>query len=95
MSAAVADVLDAAAVLLERDGWCQGQNRDQQGRCCAAEAIRVAADGGALYVDAMFAVVATVRREHAGVALWNDAPARTASEVIGRLRQVAASERAA
>jgi len=36
------DVLAAAADLLDRDGWCQHEDRDDAGGRCAGWAIRVA-----------------------------------------------------
>jgi hypothetical protein len=86
----VADVLAAAADLLERDGWCQGHLHDDAGRRCIRGAISAAAfdlapEGGrrAFRVAASSSV-----RQIIGMPLveWNDAQGRTAADVIAALR---------
>lgn len=101
MSAQVAADLRAAADVLERDGWTQHLYVDSNGCRCAAGAILGAIQPGATSdidlssdqeerYDAAWAVLwAEVGR---GVQLWNDAPGRTAAEVIAALR--AAADRA-
>lgn len=91
-----ADILDAAAALIERDGWCQGGN-GREGKCrCMMVAIADVTDSlppprlGA-WQDAREAVWA-----HLGItsgAKWNDAPERTAIDVIAALRSAAAAVR--
>lgn len=93
MTADVAAVLDGAADLLERDGWCQRAWRNRTGQRCAQTALVDSAEG--VYDDPW--VKATwVMRQWIGESLtpWNDEPGRTASEVIAALRGAAASERA-
>lgn len=38
---AIADVLDGAASVIERDGWCRGTATDRNGHHCLNGAIRV------------------------------------------------------
>lgn len=92
---AVADVLNGAADLIERDGWCQGRDRGPHGECCADYALRLAAGYSTLYGAARDALLAKVRRRY--VATWNDAPRQTKAKVVHALRstasRVAATER--
>lgn len=90
---AVADVLNGAAELIERDGWVQGRFADGARRC-ASQAI----------YDATLAGPGTVRVFHEARDVfaediaadttwaWNDAAGRTQAEVVAALR--AAAERA-
>lgn len=68
--------------ILRRDGWCQGQTVDEQGKRCLVGAIMDTAskDWGALYQ--------AVGRRHIGYVQWNDARGRTAAEVIALLEEV-------
>ena len=98
---AVADVLNGAADLLEREGWCQGQYRNVDGRRCLARALADALDlplnGPAnwhhnpLYDAAALALKQVTGRHF--IAMWNDEPGRTQAEVVAALR--AAAEQAA
>jgi len=81
------DILLRAAEILEERGWCQGHYR-HGGAFCAMGAIKEAAP---LNSEAMNALDALSRRVEPHVAAWNDHPSRTASEVIAKLREVAAS----
>ncbi|MDQ6875418.1 MAG: hypothetical protein M3042_10220 [Actinomycetota bacterium] len=88
-----ADVLDSAADLLERDGWCQGVFRRADGARCVADAIDdAAAVGPDLWKLARVAVA-----EHLALktplTYWNDAPGQTAANVLATLRSVAADLR--
>lgn len=99
---AVADVLNRAADLIERDGWCQRRYRGQDGEHCVSDALIRAAGMGepgdtgqqarvmTLYCEASDALRAKVRRKN--LPRWNDAPGRTQAEVVAALR--AAAERA-
>ena len=97
---AVANVLNGAADLIERDGWCQGRYLGPNGEHCVTDALLQAAgtqpgDSGApgalvLYSDASLRLVAVVRDDRLSV--WNDEFGRTQAEVVAALR--AAAERA-
>ena len=96
---AVADVLNGAAGLIERDGWCQRQYRDENGCRCLAGAIdAVAGEDPEFHWESTEDAV-TVRARHAVADVvgknwssWNDEPGRTKAEVVAVLR--AAAERA-
>ncbi len=82
-----AEVARKAADLLERDGWCQGKFRNSGAHCVVA-ALTAVDDWSAPEQ----AAVRRRLRVHAGtewLVNWNDAPERTADEVIALLRQVA------
>lgn len=91
---AVADVLNGAADLIERDGWCQHEWNDKDGRRCIAAAIAEKAGVGAPYERAI-RTVAFHPGVDAGLKVidWNNASGRTQDEVVAALR--AAAERAA
>lgn len=87
-------VLLAAADLIECDGHCKGCLVDLDGRRCAMGAIFMAC----LDDSAVNAVIAE-RAEHAlfrhiscTIVEWNDAPERTAAEVVAALRGAAGVE---
>ena len=94
---AVADVLNGAADLIERDGWCQHRYRSiEGGRCLTralADALDLPLDGLArwrndpLYLDAEEAL----RRITGRYLLtgFNDHPDRTEAEVVAALRAAA------
>ena len=91
----VADVLNGAADLIERDGWCQGTFRDGGARC-ASRAIGDAAENtknphGPDWSDAAHICLRKLTG-HWFVSGWNDKPGRTKAEVVAALR--AAAERA-
>lgn len=87
MSQDLAAVFTAAADLLERDGWCQGEYEDGEGRRCAAGAISCVTTGD----DDAYALARGALRAatNGRIAIWNDDPARTKAEVIGLLRDLA------
>ena len=104
MSAQVAADLRAAADVLERDGWTQGDYHASDGCHCVVGAIEVAT-GYWTSSRPQHDLSVTARRETAvdvfeavlespadTVFDWNDAPGRTAAEVIAALR--AAADRA-
>lgn len=83
---AVADVLNGAADLIERDGWCQGTPQGD-GPVCAGVAICRSSNGVRLQTEAI-----TRLTRHTGwssVIGWNDSPGRTKTEVVAALRTVA------
>lgn len=100
-------VLELAADILMKGGWCQGEY-EERGRHCAVGAISAAVvltsndDEWAPNVEdrvhSRFAnYLATTENyeladDHAGdqVIYWNDAPGRTAEEVIRRMKEAAA-----
>lgn len=94
------DVLNAAADLLERDGWTQGRYRDGRALCAlgaigrACDAVR--AERGP-YMDQVYLLEAAAKAElnrrirggnstHLGISYWNDRPERTLGEVLDTLR---------
>lgn len=87
----VADVLNGAADLIERDGWCQNTSHGAGGTRCAVAAIR---DARPLPVGVYTGALEWFERTLGcpSAALWNDAPGRTKTEVVAALR--AAAERA-
>jgi len=89
VSAQVAADLRAAADVLERDGWTQEQFTDALGCHCAEGAFMYATPS----VERWTAASAALRSYLGAVVItWNDAPGRTAAEVIAALR--AAADRA-
>lgn len=96
---AVADVLNGAADLIERDGWCQYFYQDPNGCRCLAGAIDDAAgldvshasrkDEESVTYQARCVVADVVGNNWTS---WNDTPGRTQAEVVAALR--AAAERA-
>lgn len=83
-SAAV--VLFFAAQRISRDGWIQGV--DMCGvRCCALTALTV--EAGSVWSPAHDALVEHLGDAYESVVAWNDAPGRTADEVIATLRECA------
>lgn len=94
---AVADVLNGAADLIERDGWCQAQFRGPNGEHCVSDALMRAAgtkpgDTGSgeqrdIYSRACWFLTA------GSITAWNDERSTTKAEVVAALR--AAAERAA
>lgn len=96
---ATADVLNGAADLIERDGWCQHRPRGCDGERCADNALRVAvgvrSDGAYVFVEARGALLDKVG--YLNITTWNDSFRRTKAEVVHALRstasRVAATER--
>jgi hypothetical protein len=86
---AVADVLNGAADLIERDGWCQSRYLLETGERCADGAIAVAGNGhhGGVRSVARLALRSAIGGE--SVVIWNDAPGRTKAEVVAALRAAA------
>lgn len=82
----IPEILRAAAERIRTGGWCQGRLGDCDGPVCALGAIKVAMGGhplGALGDTgraALKAVNETVGAD--SLVLWNDAPGRTAEQVI-------------
>jgi len=89
-----ADVLDKAADVIVERGWCQGQFRNSAGQVCALAAVHTAARTTPFTWVADEALGIIRKRVGMSVAYWNDAPERTADEVITALRECAASLRA-
>lgn len=90
----VADILTQAADLLEERGWCQNRAEDRDGHFCAVGALDAALGVVEPYLTlgGLFSEAVRALRAHIGtsVVCWNDAPGRTADEVIGLLRRAAA-----
>ena len=98
MTAQVAADLRAAAEVLRRDGWCQSRSHASTGEHCAAGAIEAAVDpnwqtssGWEAEQNVRFgaALNAVQRRIDLVLTGWNDAPGRTADEVIAALEAAA------
>lgn len=77
-----ADVLDAAADLLDRDGWCQGTGHMPSGQRCVENALDSIDPFSSDPSRALYRVVGPV-------VTWNDTPGRTQEEVTSTLRRVA------
>ncbi len=102
MSAQTAADLRAAADVLERDGWLQGDYGTRHGPKCLAGAVNHVVNGGGSVddlggaceledraADAVQSVAALLGQGYADITRWNDAPGRTAAEVIAALRAAA------
>ena len=76
------EILLRAAEVLERDGWTQGASTCGRKRC-AMTAIGDA-DGRIEERERLRAVIGSN-----SIVDWNDAPGRTASEVIAAMREAA------
>lgn len=92
----VADVLTRAADLLERDGWRQGGLQQGCRRCALgaiveAAGVSVCALVVSLACEAVQLAAGIERPTIGGLGTWNDAPGRTAGEVIGTMRAAAAA----
>lgn len=100
MSAQIAADLRAAAEVLRRDGWTQGDLVDKDGCRCVLGAIDRAAwerlDERSVdddLVQEMWTAVAKIIGTNA-IVKWNDDPGRTADEVIAALEAAAAAAEA-
>lgn len=85
------EVLAGAADLLEKRGWCQNITEDSAGRLCLVGALRKMAPGDREYFSARAAVCQELHLSEREMKLsahidWNNAPGRTAEEVITTLR---------
>ena len=92
---AVADVLNGAADLIERDGWVQHQPRGEGGELCVVRALGDAIGGATPWRSDLYDAATAALRETTGAFLmsaWQDQPGRTQAEVVAALR--AAAERA-
>ncbi len=86
---AAADLLDAAANLLEQEGWCQGRIQTRDGKRCAFAAIySVPAEPWLRPVacEALHSITGAIDT-------WNDTFGQTAENVIATFRTVAADLR--
>ena len=98
----VAETLDAAADYIEKNGWCQHMFVAGERTCVLGAIVRtrdlpIAAPErlGTGTAIAIAPVTDALRRAVGdGVWEWNDAPGRTAAEVIAMLRAAACTERA-
>ncbi len=85
MSAQVAADLRAAAEVLKRDGWTQGKFYDRSTRCrCVTGALNCATARSKRRFDSAWDALIPVIPDP-NVIEWNDAPGRTADEVIAAL----------
>ena len=77
-----------AADLIEKQGWCQHKYSDQ-GRSCTMGAMTSMHHFDIVKArENLSAVIGT-----SDITMWNDAPERTAEEVVNALRKAAAIER--
>lgn len=99
------ETCEKAAELLVRDGWCQHQSSDINGRRCAMGAIatatkelgfasaviaqRLAASRRAAELLEQFLEDADAPEFLGDIPLWNDHPNRTAEDVILALKRAA------
>lgn len=84
----LADVLNRAADLIERDGWVQGRFRGPNGEHCATDAVVCACEFSmVVYNDAVDVLLEAIRRQN--LPRWNDEPGRTQAEVVAKLRAAA------
>jgi hypothetical protein len=91
-----AEVLDAAADYIRTHGWAQWQFKTCDGHVCALGAIYEVVGGygdDRLAFDA--AEDALIRTVGQTIGEWNDAPSRTADEVMDTLMEAAARLREA
>ncbi len=90
---AVADVLNAAADLIERDGWCQGRfigGVDGRERCVSQAIFDATLAGpGTVLVFHDARTVFANRIDADTTWAWNDTPGRTRVEVVAALRAAA------
>jgi hypothetical protein len=88
------EVLLAAADHIERHGLAKGVFADDDGRCCTRGAILVVTDGtgSGPACDALGRSLGLKDHDLLNdIARWNDAPERTAPEVVAALRAAATS----
>lgn len=79
-------ILFRAAQIIERDGWCQDVLVDELGRVCAVGAIDKAQTGDPEAMGGNYEPIQKLENLiGADVVNWNNAPERTAEEVIDML----------
>jgi hypothetical protein len=88
----VAEVLERAADLLVRDGWCQEIMFHSNGSRCARGAILDAGKGTGLCVTAMARLNFHLGLERCSIETWNDSMCMTADVVVRALKEAAAKE---
>ena len=89
----IADVLDGAADVIERDGWFRlgdEPTRDGDGGACVFVALDRAGDRD---LRGYLALSRSLGLDTVLTTAWNDAPERTKQEVLDALRLAAKSER--
>ena len=90
---AVADVLNGAADLILRDGWCQGDYVGPNGERCVEWALADAIGRqGEWWTSPLYVEACVALRPFIGMhsrAGWNDQPGRTKAEVVAALRAAA------
>jgi hypothetical protein len=93
MSDQVADVLDDAADLLEREGWTQWAQVSPEG-ICAGHALRQASiPTYVLAHPARQSFTSHIGVGYWDLTAWNDAPERTKQQVLDAFRAAAKAER--
>jgi hypothetical protein len=81
-------VLVEAADRIEKDGLCQGKYKDDQGRPCTRGAMTSMHHADIVKAVERLAVVIGT----SDITMWNDAPGRTAEEVVYALRKACTDE---
>ena len=86
----VSRVLLDAADYIEKHGHCKGMSRRRDGAVCVAGSISVVIWSAELRLSARRRLSAYIGiPPYLNIPVWNDAPARTADEVISALRGAA------
>lgn len=97
MKSEVADVLDAAAEVIEKRGWCNtGTGVGPDGELCMFWSVLAA--GGRLHDDRATNGAVMALSDFlggVGIAFWNDHNALDAADVINHLRKAAEAARSA
>lgn len=88
--AGVRATLRGGARVLEQVGWAQHQPVTLDGRVCAREALRIAADGDAwALADAVHAVEQLLQPLGIDLVVWNDRTDQQQSSAAALLRRAA------
>lgn len=81
-----AEILEGAADLIERDGWCQGHAMNDAGEMCLMQALVFTASGMCEFHKLRRILGHAIDEP---IVEWNDRPGRTKEEVITALREAA------
>lgn len=84
----VADDLNAAADLLERDGWCKSEWQAPDGSRCVLGALSHATQGDSRY-SRFVAACLRLDQTVGSPSLWNDQFLQTRRRVVRTLRRIA------
>ena len=86
-----AEVLRNAAKIIRERGWVQHAYTSGDGKVCAAEAIRVGAEGhGDIRESAHHALLRAIKQEkHATVSGWTNRSGQASERVCAKLEEIA------